>query len=194
MRKQQKQFIILCVVLIAFIAIFLGLKEYTKHREEIEAAGQEEETVNVTTISIDEITEFSYQYESDTISFVKEEDVWYYKDDRSISIYQSMIETMLSKLEKITAEGRITESEDISEYGFGDPLNVIELNLGDTVYTVTIGMKNDITGQYYLMVSDDDTIYLTDSTIYNGFQKSVEDLTEEEDETDETEESDTLEE
>ena len=190
MNKQKKQFIILCVVLVAFIAVFFGLKAFTKYQEEKEAEKTEAEKITALTLEIDKTTEFSYEYGGVTITFVKEEDTWYYKDDTSISIVQSSIETMLSKVEEIIAEQQITDPEDISQYGFDEPQNVITLRVGEETVTVTIGMVNEITSQYYMMISGDDSVYLTDSTVYDGFQKSVADVTEEEEEEEETDESD----
>lgn len=193
MDKQKKQFIVLCVILVAFAAVFFGLKEFAKYQEEKEAEKEEAAKITALTLEADEITEFSYQYKGETITFVKEEDTWYYKDDTSISIIQSSIETMLSKVEKIIAEQQIADPEDISQYGFDEPQNVISLQMGDDTITVTIGMENEITSQYYMMISGDDSVYLTDSTVYSGFQKSVEDVTEEEEEeeTDTADEADT---
>lgn len=191
MQKQKKQFVILCVVLVAFVAVFFGLKALTKHQEEKEAEKEEAEKITVAALNTEDISEFSYQYEGTTIIFVKEEDVWYYKEDKSIPITQTMIETMLSNMEKIVAEQKIADPEDISQYGLEEPSNVIELQVGESTFTVTIGMQNEFTSQYYMMVSDDDNVYLTDSSIYNGFKKSVEDLTEETEEEDTSEEGDT---
>lgn len=188
MQKQKKQFVILCVVLVVFVGLFFGIKAWQNHKEEQEAAAQEAERITAASLDVDEISEFSYQYEGTEITFVKEEDTWYDQEDKSITITQNMISTMLSNLSEITAEQQITSPEDTDQYGFDAPSNVIQLKMGDSTFTVTIGMQNEITGQYYLMVSDDDTVYLVDSTIPYAFQKSVEDLTEEEEEEAETDE------
>lgn len=194
MQKQKKQFLILCIVLIAFVAVFFIMKAVTKHQEEKEAAQAEAEKITALTLNTEEITEFTYQYEGTSITFVKEEDTWYYQEDKTISISQTMIETMLSNVAKITAQQQITTTDDISQYGMDAPLSVIELQMGETTVTITVGMQNTITSQYYMMVSNDDTVYLTDSTVYSAFQKSVEDLTEVEEEETTEEDSETEEE
>lgn len=191
MQKQKKQFLILCIILIAFVAVFFIMKAVTKHQEEKEAAQAEAEKITVLSLNTEEITEFTYQYEGTSLTFVKEEDTWYYQEDKTISISQTMIETMLSKVAEITAEQQITTTDDISQYGMDAPLNVIEIQMGETIVTITVGTQNTITSQYYMMVSNDDTVYLTDSTVYSAFQKSVEDLTEVEEEETTEEESGT---
>lgn len=178
MQKQKKQFLILCIVLIAFVAVFFIMKAVTKQQEEKEAAQAEAEKITALTLNTEEITEFTYQYEDTSLTFVKEEDTWYYQEDKTIPISQTMIETMLSNVAEITAEQQITATDDISQYGMDTPLSVIALQMGETTVTITVGMQNTITSQYYMMVSNDDTVYLTDSTVYSAFQKSVEDLTE----------------
>lgn len=179
MKKQKRQFIILCVVLVAFCGTFFGLKAFNKHQEEKEAQKEEDEKIKLTGMSADKITEFSYRNNSEEITFVKEDDTWYYQADKSVSIKQTSITSMLSNVGTITAGQKLEAPENISEYGFDEPQNVIRLKGTDQELTITIGMYNSMTSQYYLMVSGDDSVYLVDSTIYTAFQKSVADVTEE---------------
>lgn len=179
MKKQKRQFIILCVVLVAFCGTFFGLKAFNKHQEEKEAQKEEDEKIKLTGMSADKVTEFSYQNNGEEITFVKEDDTWYYQADKSVSIKQTSITSMLSNVGTITAGQKLEAPEDISEYGFDEPQNVIRVKGADQELTITIGMYNSMTSQYYLMVSGDDSVYLVDSTIYTAFQKSVADVTEE---------------
>ena len=179
MKKQKRQFIILCVVLVAFCGTFFGLKAFNMHQEEKEAQKEEDEKIKLTGMSADKVTEFSYQNNGEEITFVKEDDTWYYQADKSVSIKQTSITSMLSNVGTITAGQKLEAPEDISEYGFDEPQNVIRVKGTDQELTITIGMYNSMTSQYYLMVSGDDSVYLVDSTIYTAFQKSVADVTEE---------------
>lgn len=180
MQKQKKQFIILCVILVAFCGIFFGLRAFNKHQDEKKAKEEEAEKITAVSLSVDDVTEFSYQYNGAEIAFVKEDDTWYSKDDRERKITQSAISSMLSSAGTVTASQKLEAPENISEYGFDTPLNVIRLKTGDQETTITIGMYNSITSQYYLMVSGDENVYLVENSIYTAFQKSLEDVTEEE--------------
>lgn len=179
MKKQKTQFIILCVVLAVFCGAFFGLKAFNKHQEEKEAQKEEDEKISLTGMDAEKITEFSYRDDGEEITFVKEDDTWYYQADKSVSIKQTSITSMLSNVETITASRKIEAPEDTGEYGFDEPQNMIRLKGSDQELTITIGMYNSMTSQYYLMLSGDDSVYLVDSTIYSAFQKSVEDVTEE---------------
>ena len=182
MQKQKKQFIILCVILVAFCGIFFGLKAFNQHQEDKKAREEEEEKITAFSLSSDEITEFSYQHEGAEIAFVKEDGTWYDKEDRERKITQTAVTSMLSKLENVTASQKLEAPEDLAEYGFDQPQNVIRIKTGEKERTVTIGMYNSITGAYYLMVDGDSNVYLVDGTVYTAFDKSVEDVTEEEEE------------
>ena len=184
MKKQKKQFILLCVVLVAFCGIFFGLKAFNQHQEEKEAQEEEAQKIVLEGMAAEDVTEFSYRYGGEEIGFVKEDGTWYFTGDKTVNITQTSIETMLSKVETVTASQKIEAPEDVSEYGFDEPQNVIWLKSADKELTITIGMYNSMTSQYYLMVDGDDNVYLVDSTIYSAFQKSVEDVTEEEETTD----------
>lgn len=189
MKKQQKQFIILCIVLVAFCGVFFGLKAYNSHQEKKAEEEEEASKITLDVADSDEVTELSYLYDGETLTFVKEDDAWYYAADPSISINQTSITGMISNAASITADQKIESPEDTSEYGFDDPQNVIMLKTDSGTVTVTIGIYNSMTSQYYLMVSGDDNVYLADSTVYSAFQKSVEDVTEEEEETEESDDS-----
>ncbi len=180
MRKQKKQFILLFVVLMVFCGAFFGLRAFNQQQKEQEDAEKQAEKITVVSLKADEITEFSYQKDEKEVSFVKEEGTWYDQNDRTIPIVQTMISTMLSNVEKVTADQEIADVQDVSEYGFDQPENVIRLKMADgKEHTITIGMYNSMTSQYYMMVDEDTRVYLTDGTVYSAFQKSVEDLTEE---------------
>ena len=183
MKKQKRQFIILCAVLVAFCGAFFGLKAFNKHQEEKEAQEEEDQKISLDGMSAETITEFSYKKSGEEITFVKEDDTWYYQADKAVNIAQTSISTMLSNVKTITADQKIEKPEDISEYGFDEPQNVIRLKGTDQELTITVGMYNSMTSQYYLMLSGDDNVYLVGSTVHNAFNKSVEDVTEEEEET-----------
>ncbi len=179
MERQTRPFLILCAALVAFCGAFFGLKFYNWHLEARAAVWEETEKITVAGIPADDVLQFSYQYDGEELTFVKEGDTWYYQGDKTISVSQSGISDMLLSLEEITAEGEITEAEDLSRYGLDEPANTIWLKLPEGDITITLGRYDDTTGQCYLMISGDDSIYLVDSAISSTFQKSVGDLTEE---------------
>ncbi|MCI8894738.1 MAG: DUF4340 domain-containing protein [Lachnospiraceae bacterium] len=179
MERQKKQWIGLLVFVVALGVAFFSLRAWGSRQKEQEEAKKEAETITVASLDTEQITGFSYRTEGQELSFEKEGDTWYYSGDKSIPLVQTMITTMLGNLSDVTADQQITEPEDIGEYGFSEPSNVITVRLGQEELVFTIGMQNAITGQYYLMASGDENVYLTDGQLSSAFVQSIEDLTEE---------------
>lgn len=199
MKKQKKQLIALCILLLICIVAWVGLTKWNKSQEQKKQEEEEASKVTVTDVATEDVNAFSYQYNNETLSFVKEDDTWYYEADKSISLDQDTMETLAATAAQLTAEQKIKDYEDLSEYGLDTPLNTITLTTGDGTTTLLIGNKNDMLSQYYVKTDQSDSIYLAGSAVYTTYQKGIADLTVTEsteesatEQPEETEEADTL--
>ncbi len=199
MKKQKKQLIALCILLLICIVAWAGLTKWNKSQEQKKQEEEEASKVTVTDVNTEDVNAFSYQYNNETLSFVKEDDTWYYEADKSISLDQDTMETLVATAAQLTAEQEIKDYEDLSEYGLDTPSNTITLTTGDGTTTLLIGNKNDMLSQYYVKTDQSDSIYLAASAVYTTYQKGIADLavtesTEESatEQPEETEEADTL--
>ena len=104
----------------------------------------------VTDIATEDVKAFSYQYNNETLSFVKEDAVG----------------TLVTTAAQLTADQEIRDYEDLSEYGLETPSNTITLTTGDGTTTLLIGNKNDMLSQYYVKTDQSDSIYLAGSAVY----------------------------
>lgn len=199
MKKQKKQLIALCILLLICIVAWVGLTKWNKSQEQKKKEEDEASKVTVTDVNTEDVNAFSYQYNNETLSFVKEDDTWYYEADKSISLDQDTMETLIATTAQLTAEQEIKDYEDLSEYGLETPSNTITLTTGDGTTTLLIGNKNDMLSQYYVKTNQSDSIYLAGSAVYTTYQKGIADLTVTEsteesatEQPEETEEADTL--
>lgn len=199
MKKQKKQLIALCILLLICIVAWVGLTKWNKSQEQKKQEEEEASKVTVTDVNTEDVNAFSYQYNNETLSFVKEDDTWYYEADKSISLDQDTMETLIATTAQLTAEQEIKDYEDLSEYGLETPSNTITLTTGDGTTTLLIGNKNDMLSQYYVKTDQSDSIYLAGSVVYTTYQKGIADLTVTEsteksatEQPEETEEADTL--
>ncbi len=177
MNGQKKQFIGICVLVVLCVAAYFGLKTYNAKTAEREQKEEESKKIEAVKIDKEKVNAFSYQLNGTTITFEKDGDTWYYQPDHSINIDQDKINTMLAAVADVTSEEKLENVEDTSEYGFDNPTNVLTFTMGDGTRTITIGMQNEITNQYYIMDNNSDTIYIVDSSMSTAFSKSVEDMT-----------------
>lgn len=199
MKKQKKQLIALCILLLICIVAWVGLTKWNKSQEQKKQEEEEASKVTVTDVNTEDVNAFSYQYNNETLSFVKEDDTWYYEADKSISLDQDTMETLIATTAQLTAEQEIKDYEDLSEYGLETPSNTITLTTEDGTTTLLIGNKNDMLSQYYVKTDQSDSIYLAGSAVYTTYQKGIADLTVTEsteesatEQPEETEEADTL--
>lgn len=187
MKKQKIQIITLLAAVVLLCAAYAGIRYYNNRQEEKEAEKEKAETITVTDFEVSDITKFSYQLEGQTLSFTKEGENWHYDGDSSVDIDEDAVETLLSKAVNVTAEETVTEYDTLADFGLETPSNTITITTEEGNTTLLIGNQNEITNQYYLKKADSDVIYLVGSAVATGFNKTVEDLTAEEEET-ETEE------
>lgn len=182
MQNQKKQLFILCGVLIICVAVLLLWRFYGKQQEEAEAAKQEAEKITILQLPTEDITAFSYEKDGETLSFSKEEDVWLYDGDKTLTLGESVIETMLSAVEDFSAEEQITDYENLSDYGLETPQNTITFQTKEQEYILYLGNENEMLSEYYVKLEGSGTVYLVSTSINTVFQKDVEDLIAEEEE------------
>jgi len=191
MKKQKIQLLALLAVVALLCAAYAGIRYYNDRQEKKEEEKEKAETITVTDFEVSDITKFSYQLEGQQLSFTKEGEDWHYDGDASVDMDEDEVETLLSKAVNVTAEESVTEYENLDDFGLEKPSNTITITTENGEITLLIGNQNEITSQYYLKMADSDVIYLVGSAVATGFNKSVEDLTAEEESTEEEAAEDT---
>lgn len=187
MQNQKKQFILLVILLVVCVGAWLGIRAYNDRAQEKEEKETEAKKITVAEINTDDITAFSYESDGAELSFTNTDGTWTYDGDPSIPLDQDAVASLLSNVEKVTAEDKIEDYDDISDYGFDAPMQTVHVTTNEKEYVFTFGMNNSLLGQDYLMSEGDDTVYLVSTTMKNAFSKTVSDLTKEEDTETETE-------
>lgn len=182
MKKQRTQLIALLVVV---VLLFLGIKGvgYLKERQEAEA--QKTENILILQLEEERLTELSYSYKGTEYSFVKQEDDWYATKDASLTLNQYMILAMAEKLTPLTALEQIDGVTDLSQYGLSDPARYVKCVADGMTYEILIGDYNDLTGQYYICLAGEDTVYTIAEAFVLAFNKTLEDVVQEMEETSE---------
>ena len=81
---------------------------------------------------------------------------------------------LLGNATSITASKKFDSDADTSDFGLDEPQNVVKLSTADKTYTITIGEKNAMLGEYYIKVNDD--VYLSSTTILGTIPDSIDDM------------------
>lgn len=204
MNKQKRTFVILAIVLVTCLAGYLGLLNYNKYKSDddsksesdsVEALsldssdvkslsflidGQEytfsriksEDTSDETEATESEKTDTESETNSDENS--TDDEQWVCDNDTSLKINTSKVTSLLGNATSITASKKFDSDADTSDFGLDEPQNVVKLSTADKTYTITIGEKNAMLGEYYIKVNDD--VYLSSNTILGTIPDSIDDM------------------
>lgn len=184
--KQKKQAIAIVVALVLLVAALFGLKFYNKKNEEKQTAADEAARVYASQTTSDAITALSWEYNGETIHLTKTDDTWTCTEQPDRTLDTDQVTILLDAVASLEATQQVENPEDDAIYGLDTPTNVITYTTSDGTTTLTLGNENNITGGNYLKNSDNDNIYLVDTTFVTTFDCDVSTL-------EKTEESETSE-
>ena len=183
MNKQKRTFAILAIVLVACLAGYMGLLNYNKYKTDDDSDSESE---SVTALSVDssDVKSISFLLNGQEYTFSRAETTdtsddtdevqWVCDNDPSMKVNTSKVTTLLGTATAITAVQEFDSDTDTSDFGFDEPQNIVKLNTSDKTYTITIGAKNAMLGQYYIKV--DDTAYLSNTTLLGQIPNSIDDM------------------
>lgn len=204
MNKQKRTFVILAIVLVACLAGYLGLLNYNKYKSDddsesesdsVEALsldasdvksisflidGQEYSFSRIKSEDTSDETESTESEKTDTEteenaeSSTDDDEQWGCDNDTSLKINTSKVTSLLGNATSITASKKFDSDADTSDFGLDEPQNVVKLSTADETYTITIGEKNAMLGEYYIKVNDD--VYLSSNTILGTIPDSIDDM------------------
>ena len=204
MNKQKRTFVILAIVLVACLAGYLGLLNYNKYKSDDDSESESDSVEALSLDSSDvESLSFLIDGQEYTFSRIKSEDTsdeteatesektdtetetnsdenstddeqWVCDNDTSLKINTSKVTSLLGNATSITASKKFDSDADTSDFGLDEPQNVVKLSTADETYTITIGEKNAMLGEYYIKVNDD--VYLSSNTIIGTIPDSIDDM------------------
>lgn len=180
MKSKTVKLISAVVALGVLSGAYVGVKSHVSAQEEKEASA-EDKSETVTEISSDDVKSVAYTADKENIELDKEEDSWVKKGEKDFPLNQDSVDSAVNNIINLSADQKLTDVEDLSEYDLDVPQNEITITSGDdgTETVIQVGMKNESTSQYYIKKSDDDkTVYLVASSTLDPFMSSVYDMAE----------------
>lgn len=173
--KKKNKLIPLIAMLLVVAA--LGAVYFILDRMDLNAEPETDSGVfSIQSKSTDDIVSLTFNDKNgDAITFVKEESLWYYKDEKDFPVDQSAVTELLSGLGTILATREF--DEDNGNFGLDAPQNVISATYaedeGDTVVTYTIGDTNSFNSGTYIRDDATGKIYLGSSNPASAFADKV---------------------
>jgi hypothetical protein len=171
--KNAVKLLVVAVALLVAVGAYIGLRGYNQDQAAQEASKSAAAVINVVDVAASDITAFSYAIDGKTVSFSLDDGQWVCDTDKKVDLDESAVTTMLGNLTGLTATQKVDGTEG---FGFDNPTNVITYTASSGSGSLTIGMENPVTGEYYLKVGDGDVSYLVSSEFVTAFQKTLDDL------------------
>jgi hypothetical protein len=172
---KKNKLVYLLIVMAGLLALYFSLSAYNKYAENKKE--KEEEAAEIHLSSADSLTRISYTDGSDIMTFVYEDDTWYYDDDHEIPIKQGSLSNLSSAITGLTAVREIEDHDELSDYGLSSPqYEVSYIDNDGNEHTLHIG---DATGDdYYAYLDEEDTVYTIGSTLIDKLQFDLSNLVE----------------
>lgn len=158
-------------VLAVLSGTYIGVTSYVDSQEEKEAEAADT-SVSVVEMDSEKITSVSFtDTEGAEEVFEKDGDNWVKKDEPDFPVSQDTLDGAVNALTALSADQKLEDPEDLSEYDLDKPQNQITLTEEDGNRTVLqVGMKNESSGQYYMKKSEDDkNVYLVSAVSLDPF-------------------------
>ena len=169
MKRLKRLGILFGVLVIACIAAFCALR-YEEHQEKIKNS---EETI--LEVDPDTVTQLSWEYNGNSFTLNKEDDVWTYADDENFPVDQDHVQTMLELFQEFGVSFVIEDVDDYSQYGLDDPTCTITLQTEDTTYTIQLGNYSNMDEKRYVSIGDGNA-YLVNEDPLETFDVELKDL------------------
>ena len=136
-------------VLAVLSGTYIGVTSYVDSQEEKEAEAADT-SVSVVEMDSEKITSVSFNgTEGAEKVFEKDGDKWVKKDEPDFPVNQDTLDGAVNALTALSADQKIENPGDLSEYDLDKPVNQITHGRGWTSIILQVGMKNESSGQYY---------------------------------------------
>ena len=178
MNKKMKQLLVLLgcfiVIMIAYIGTTIVLKNQEEKEEILQSKEEEANTIAIT--NMDNVSEVSYNNGSESLSFVKKEDTWYYKEDEAFPLEQSYITDLVETASKLQATRKLENGDTLQDYGLEEPDKTVTL-ADENGNHLMLNIGNSVNGDYYLYVSGNESVvYTVSSDLLSKIDYSLYDL------------------
>ena len=167
--KRSKRLYVLTGILLVICAVTFGVSRYEQHQEDIKNTDEV-----ILSLSSDDVTALSWEYDNTSLSF-KKEDKWEYVDDANFPVSEDKIDELLSVFESFGASFVIENVDDYSQYGLDKPTCSIHVEAGDDSYDIKLGNYSSMDKERYVSIGDGN-VYLVSTDPVDTYSVELKDM------------------
>lgn len=168
MKRAKRLYVLLGVLVVVCIAAFAVVK-HEERQEEIRNSGE-----IVLEIDPETVDALSWEYESESLAFHKDE-TWQYDEDAAFPVSEEKIQELLESFQALEAAFIIKEVTDYSQYGLDNPVCTIHLSAGEEDYEIKLGNYGTMDSQRYLSTGDGN-VYLVEDDPMEDYEITIRDM------------------
>ena len=168
MKRAKRLYVLLGVLVVVCIAAFAVVK-HEERQEEIRNSGE-----IVLEIDPETVDALSWEYESESLAFHKDE-TWQYDEDAAFPVSEEKIQELLEPFQALEAAFIIEEVTDYSQYGLDNPVCTIHLSAGEEDYEIKLGNYSTMDSQRYLSTGDGN-VYLVEDDPMEDYEITIRDM------------------
>lgn len=157
--NRAKRLYILLGVLVAASVITFAVSRIEERKEEIRNSDEV-----VLEIPSDSVESLSWEYDSNSFSFHKDEN-WIYDSDEAFPVDAETINEFLSPFEEFGVSFIIENAEDLSQYGLDNPVCTINIGTADETYTIELGDFSTMDSERYVSIGDGNVYLVTNDPL-----------------------------
>lgn len=173
MNRAKRLYILLGVLALACLVTF-AVSRHEEAKEEI----RNSDTL-VLEIPYTSVTALAWEYDSQSLSFHKDES-WLYDADEAFPVDEEKMQELLEPFAAFGASFIIESVEDYSQYGLDDPICTIDLSTEDTTYQILLGDYSAMDSERYVSIGDGN-VYLVQNDPLDQFDAVLSDLIDQDD-------------
>ncbi len=170
MKRFKRIYVLLGVLAAVSIATF-AVSRFTEHKEQIKNSDE-----IILELSGDSVQSLSWEYESETLAFHKDEK-WLYDDDEAFPVNEKKINKLLKPFEKFGVSFVIEKVKDFAQYGLDNPTCTINFKTTDKSYEIPLGNYSNMDSERYVSIGDGN-VYLVKEDPLDKFNISLSDMIE----------------
>lgn len=172
MKKQTKRLLILGIVLVVCVAAYVATALITKAAEKKKDAAATAATIQVSDIG--DPVKLSFNNGTETLSFEKEDNVWYYAANKDLDIENDKVKKIADAVPDLTADYKLEMAEGASAYGLDKPTYTFSATDADGK-TLEINFGSYCgSGDRYAQIVGDDSLYVISNEFASNLSKTLE--------------------
>lgn len=167
--KRSKRLSVLLGVLAVCCILTLSVSKYEERKEKIKNSDE-----IIMELNSEDVTELSWEYESETFAFHKDEN-WLYDEDEHFPVNEEKVNQLLKNFESFGGSFIIEDADDLSQYGLSDPLCTIHIGLKEETHEISLGNYSEMDEERYVSIGDGN-VYLVQDDPLDSFDIELSDM------------------